>query len=69
MTEFIKLPCGDWINPALIVRAHPTHGGRKPNGPGIYVWFTNTYERQVYFDEDAIALAAALDAMAIKEGM
>lgn len=64
MTEFIKLPyCGDWINPALIVRAKldPNHG--------IWIWFANNPGPRDYRGDDATALAAALDAMSIKEGM
>lgn len=61
MTKFIKLPCGDWINPAQIQIAH-----KVPSTTQINVVFPDGFVE--YDGPDAIALAAALDAMSIKEG-
>ena len=65
MTEFIKLPCGKWINPAHISEAIV-------DGDSIEVWLVGDHRTQPtgkYRGEDATALTAALDAMSIKEGM
>lgn len=61
MTEFVKLPCGDWINPAQIQIAH------KVGPTQINVVYVDGFVE--YDGHDATALAAALDAMSIKEGM
>lgn len=66
MTEFIKLPSGDWVNPAHIQMARKVQFAQEP--PHVNVWFTAD-KNDVHYGADAIALAAALDAMSIKEGM
>ena len=62
MTEFIKLPCGDWINPAQIQVASLSGSTQ------ISVWFsggpTQRSPRE-YYGEDAAALAAALDELSM----
>ncbi len=71
MTELIKLPCGDWINPAHIQIARQVQVARMDaaDTTQVSVWLADGSDSMEYYGADAIALAAALDAMSIKEGM